>query len=143
MSGSSCSNSYSHPSSSTQGSPASHRSSGPARSFTTDSAVRRLRANPSLPGAVEKEEEEEEENAALPQSNREEQETSAVLRFYLSSLTVNRRERWGRWGHLHRRRARAKIIKLMEKLWVNDYPKIISKRVRKRIDDAIPESAEE
>ena len=131
------SSSYSHPSSSTQGPAASHRSSGSSRSFTTDSAVRHLHDNPSLSGAVE---EEEEENAALPQSNREEQENSVVLRFYLSSLTVKRR---GRWGHLHRWRARAKIIKFMEKLWVNDYPRIISRRVLTRIDDAIPESAEE
>ena len=128
------SSSYSHPSSSTQGSATSHRALGSSRSFTTDSAVRRLHGNPSLPGAVE------EEDAALPQSNLEEQGNFVVLRFYLSSLTVKRR---GRWGHLHRRRARAKIIKLMAKLWVNDYPRVITRRVVKRIDDAIPESAEE
>ena len=128
--------SYSHPSCSTQGSATSHRSSGSSRSFTTDSAIRGLHGNPSLPGAVE----EEEEDATPPQRNREEQETSAVLRFYLSSLTVKRR---GRWGHLHRRRARAKIIKLMEKLWVNDYPRIITRRLIERIQEAIPESVEE
>ena len=84
--------------------------------------------------------EEEEEDVVLPQSNREEQQNSAALRLYLSSLTVKRR---GRWGHLHRRRARAKIIKLMAKLWVSDYPRIITRRVVERIHKEIPESAEE
>ena len=74
--------------------------------------------------------------------NERNKENPAALRFYLSSLTVKRRS-WGRWGHLHRRRARAKIMKLMEKLWVNDNPRVITRRVAKRIGAAIPESAEE
>ena len=48
----------------------------------------------------------------------------------------------GRYGK-NWRRMHAKIIKLMEKLWSKNYPRVINRRVVGRIEEAITEIEEE